>query len=501
MKGLLNSEAIGSIENKIGWQDNNNLLRYGFGRDESDIYNFNYSDVYSKKNIPFFDQSYITRITKIRKYSLQDEIEMILDTLTDEVVVFDTEKYFAKIKWEEDLDMKREKVQIINETLSDNFKNIYNIFGFKNENTAWHYVKKFLIDGYLSFEIIWDTNKSSIIGFKELDPITLMPKIYKDGSRGWVQFPDDPVKKKELLDSQIIFISFSSINGENRVSYTERLIRSFNLLRIMEQSRIIWAVVNSSYKTQFTIPVAGKTKTMAKQTLSSLMRSYREQINFDTDSGELTVNGSSMMPFNKEYWLPEGDSGSPKIENIGNDGPDLSDTDSLKYFVDKLIQVSKIPKNRFFKEDSPTWNNTPDNFTRDEIYFNRFLDRLRSKLQELLIKPVLLQTKRDIPELQDDNKFENSIYLDWTKYDLFEELKESELLKARLDLIREASEALVETDSQGNEVKYFSSEFLVKKYLGFSEEDLKLNRVLKDKELAKRREDMEKMGDDDNLGF
>lgn len=497
---ISNSEAIGSIENQIGWQKNNNLLRYGYNHDNVDqLYDFSYSDVYSKKNIPFFDQSYPAKLQQLRKYSLQDEIEMILDTLTDEIVVFNTNNYFAGIKWDRDLDLKEEFATTIEDALNENFKKIYNLFGFRNENTAWHYIKKFLVEGFLAFEVIWDSTNTNIIGFKELDAISLTPKIDKDGTRGWVQYPQDKVKKRELADAQVIFISFSAINGENRVSYTERLIRSFNLLRIMEQSRIIWAVVNSSYRTKFVIPVGGKSKSMAKQTLGSLMQSYRENINFDTDSGELQVNGKAMMPFSKEYWIPSGDSGEPTIENIGNDGPDLSDTESLGYFVDKLIQVSKIPRNRFMKEETPVWESAADAYTREEIYFSRFLDRLRAKIQEILIKPTILQTKRDIPDIQDDPMFDMRVTLEWARYDVFEELKEAELMQKRLDLIQSAKDSLVDMDAEGNEVRYFSSEYLVKKYLKLSDDDMKENRRLKQREDKERQEQLDAQGGDDGF--
>jgi hypothetical protein len=481
---IANSEAIGSIENEIGWEENNNMLRYGYDSNNIDqLYDFSYSDVYSKKNIPFFDQNYPAKIKQLRRYALQDEIEMILDTLTDEVVVYNTDRYFANINWESDPDMKEEFSEVIKENLNDNFKKVYNLFGFKNENTAWHFVKKFLVDGYLSYEIIWDSTKTNIIGFKELDPISLTPKIYEDGTRGWVQYPLDQVKKRELTDAQVIFLSYSAINAENRVSYTERLVRSFNLLRIMEQSRIIWAVVNSSYKTKFVIPVGGKSKQMAKQTLGSLMQSYRENVDFDNESGELSINGKAMMPFSKEYWIPEGEQGTPTIENIGNDGPDLSDTESLKYFVDKLIQVSKIPRNRFIKDESPTWESSSEGYTREEIYFGRFIDRLRGKIQEVLLRPVILQTKRDIKELADDPMFDSKVNLSWTRYDVFEKLKETELLQRELDLISSAKDSLIDYDSEGNEVRFFSSEFLVRKLLTiFTESDLKLNKKLKAQE-------------------
>jgi hypothetical protein len=215
---ILNSEAIGSLENELGWQQNNTLLRYGQDNVElNDLYNFAAADVYSKKNIPFFDQDYHIKRDQLRKYSLQDEIEQILDILVDELIVYDTKKYFASIKWEEDLNIKKTERALIRETLASNFKKMYRMFGFKNENTAWHYGKKYSVDGYVSFEIIWDKSKKNIIGFKELDPVSLTPKVFKDGTRGWVQYDNDPVKSRELNDSQIIFISYSAINYDDMI--------------------------------------------------------------------------------------------------------------------------------------------------------------------------------------------------------------------------------------------------------------------------------------------
>jgi hypothetical protein len=118
----------------------------------------------------------------------------------------------------------------------------------------------------------------------------------------------------------------------------------------METTRIIWAVSNASFKTQFIIPVGGKSKTRAKQSLAQLMNNYKEVVDFDWDSASLTTNGKPMLQFNKEYWLPSKDGEQPEIETLGGDGPELSDTESLKYFSDKLKAVSKIPYNRFMYE-------------------------------------------------------------------------------------------------------------------------------------------------------
>ena len=129
-----------------------------------------------------------------------------------------------------------------------------------------------------------------------------MPGIDTDtGKKQWVQYKGQGAKERKLWDSQIIYLSYSQVNSPMRISYVERLIRSFNLLRIMETTRIIWAVSNSSFKTQFIIPVGGKSKTRAKQSLAQLMNSYREVVDFNQESGEIQTNGKPMMPFNKEY--------------------------------------------------------------------------------------------------------------------------------------------------------------------------------------------------------
>ena len=93
----------------------------------------------------------------------------------------------------------------------------------------------------------------------------------------WVQYKGGGAKERKLWDSQIIYLSYSQVNSPMRISYVERLTRSFNLLRIMETTRIIWAVSNASFKTQFIIPVGGKSKTRAKQSLGYLPKMENHQ--------------------------------------------------------------------------------------------------------------------------------------------------------------------------------------------------------------------------------
>lgn len=464
---IRNSRAVGEIEAKLGYGYVNPM-----GSDSDDLYamfaSLSMSDMSSKKSISYFDKDYVRKRDQLRKFAAQDEIEDILDIIADEAIVYDTSNFFAYSNYDGEVSKD------IRDEINTIYHEIYYYFGFTNSIQAWTYFRKLLIDGYLSFEIIYNTEQSKIIGFKELDPSSLMPAVDDNGKKIWIQYKDDPVKQKKLYDSQIIYIAYSQINETQRISYVERLIRSYNLLRIMESTRIIWAVTNSSFKTQFTIPVGGKSKTRAKQNLSMLMASYREQIDFNFDSGEISTNGKPMLPFNKEYWLPMKDNEKPEIETIGGDGPDLSDTEVLNYFSDKLKLTSLIPFNRFAREDS-SYTINADGFLREEIKFGKFIDRLRSIFQEILIKPMYIQLVLNNPQIGSDIYFRSKLGIKFNKENIFEELKQIELQTKRSNFIGTMIQDISVQDENGNDVPYFDLDFLVRKYSGFTQADLILN--------------------------
>ena len=50
------------------------------------------------------------------------------------------------------------------------------------------------------------------------------------------------------------------------------------------------------------IPMGGKSKTRAKQSLAQLMSNYKEVVDFDWESATLTTNGKPNLQFNKEFY-------------------------------------------------------------------------------------------------------------------------------------------------------------------------------------------------------
>jgi hypothetical protein len=479
------SRAVGVTEAEFGNQ--------GYLPEEF-LYSLALSDVGSKKFIAFFDKDYKSRREYLRKFAMNGEIEFILDTLSDEAIVYDEGNYFVRpdvTKVKEIL--SPDTVDEICGEINTEFKKIYSHFHFNEGHDGWGYFRQFLIDGFLAFEIIFDPDGKNIVGFKELDPTSLRPGVEKAGDGNykkiWVQYEDIPSMKRVLLDSQIIYISYAKGNFTSRVSYVERLVRSFNLLRIMENSRIIWNIMNSSFRMKMVVPIGTKSPQKAKESLAEMMSIYKEDISLNYESGELAVNGQPSMQFYKNYLFPSKNGEQPDISVIGGEGYDLSNNDIVTYFKTKLQEDSKIPFSRFDQQGGGgTVNFSADSTNRDEIRFAKFINRLRSIFQEVLLKPLFIQMGLLYPELAEDELFKSTLALKFNADNVFEEMKTMEIMTKRIEFVTSMMGIMVKRkDATGMDVDvpYFNAQFVVEKYLKLDPSDIaENNRLNKKQEIA-----------------
>lgn len=438
----------------------------------------------------------------LRNLAMQPELENILDIMANEAIVYDDEESYICTPYLDTgliQDLNEKSAEEIRNCIDTSFYKMYMLLDWKRN--AWDDFKRFLIEGVVSYEIIYDSldNPKSIIGIVDLDPATLT-KTIKDGVTYWVQFKDIVGQERTLLDSQVIYIKYEDSGVSTRQSYLERLIRPFNLYRIVEQAQVIWTVTQSSFKTLFTIPVGGMNKAKGMQTLAQAMNRYKEDISFNTETGELQVNGRVNLPFNKEYWMPENEQGKPEIETLVDNGPQLNDSDQIKYFLSNLYKMSKIPESRFDKESQATWfGSDPTQALRDEIDFSRFVTRLRNTFSEILLKPIRIQLALSIPDIKNDKRILDSISLRFNSYNAFEEQMNIEVMTRRIEFIGTMKDSITITNDDGEEEPYFSPKFLVIKYLKMSEADLELNDKYKlEEKLAKKKH--EDSGDEEDSG-
>ena len=449
----------------------------------------------SEEDKSFREKSLQQKRDILRKLATQPEIEDILDIMANESIVYDDEEAYICNPFLDNAviqDLNEESLSEIRKAVDSIFYKMYLLLGWKND--AWNQFRRYLVDGVLSFEIIYDNleHPHSIIGIIPIDPATLTKSI-KNGITYWTQFKGELGRERDLLDAQVIYIKYEDSGVIDRQSYLERLIRPFNGYRIIEQAQIVWTVTQSSFKTMFTIPVSGMSKKNGLQTLNAAMNRYREEITFNQESGELRVNGKTNMPFNKEFWMPENENGKPTIETLVDGGPTLSDSEQLRYFESKLYKMSKIPGSRFDNDNQATWFGTDaSNQLRDEINFSRFVTRIRSVFANIILKPLRIQLSLQIPNIKNDKRILDSIGLRFNSYNQFTELMEAELAQKRMEHIQTLKDTFTTQDEEGNEHPFFCDKFLIIKYLKMRDADLELNEKFKiEQELAKKKSEEE----------
>ena len=482
---LKNSQAIGFIEGQLAAR----TTKLGAG-DDLLRFSMAIADTTSQlrtKAIAFFQLDYVVKRERLRDVASNGEIEFILETIVDDMIVYDDESRFCYSK---DLtgkmmyrgNTKEERLnfqeKVVNK-YTDNFEKIYNAWGFGESISAWQYAFQFLVEGHLSFEILYDdlVKPTEIIGFKELDPASIAPQLQKDAKGKlflqWVQYDQGTGGTRILNDSQIIYISYANHFRTKRVSFVERLIRSFNLLRIIEHSKVIWHTMNAPIRLTTTVPTGSKSFQKSQEDVREFMNLLKEDIYFNGDTGELHVDGKPNIMFYKNYVLPVNDQNQQvKIEALQLPGPNLSGSELLNYFYKKLKMDSKIPYSRWEGQSGMgAFTLNAEGISREEIRYQKFIRRLRTAFSELIVKPWYLQMCLDFPELGDDHKFNNAIGIKYQNDNVFEEMKENEIEAKRIASFT-AKKGVMNDDG----TPYFHTEYLIRNDLKMSEEEIRANK-------------------------
>lgn len=421
------------------------------------------STVLGKKSIPYLDKAYGDKKRILREYSIKDEIRDFVSIVADECIVYDDDRDFCEPK-----PVSADYPVELTDKYQEVFELVYNRYGFADGITAFDMMKDFLIDGYIAVELIYDDRNKNIIGFNKMKPETLVPAYDRNIGNLWIQYPEDPQLRRIFLDSQIVYISYSSQNDFGEISYLEGLIRPYNQLKIMEQTRIMYNILNASLYQVFTIPVKGMSRPKVEEQIGQLIADYSEEVEWDDNLGTIRMNGSKHLPYNKQLWFPEGDNGKPNMELISPQGHDLNDETMLSWFYKSLKRASKIPLSRFESENGGgNVANDASEMTRDEIKFHNFIRRLRANFKELIVKPIKIQLLIDFPELREDEVFLNQIDVKFNSNQVFEEWKKLNNLSKKAEIVSTLTG--ITTGEEGK--PYFHIDYIMDRIFKLSPEE------------------------------
>ena len=282
----------------------------------------------------------------------------------------------------------------------------------------------------------------------------------------------------------IVYVTSGIYNPTTNQVYghLQKAIKPTNQLRMIEDSVVIYRISRAPERRIFYIDVGNLPKPKAEAYLKDIMTRYRNKLVYDASTGEVKDDRNQMSML-EDFWLPRREGGrGTEITTLGG-GQNLGELEDVKYFQKKLYKSLNIPISRL--EDAGGGFNLgrSTEITRDEIKFSKFIQRLRKKFGELfqdLLKTQLIL--KGIITDEDWTAIKEYIIYDFQDDNHFQELKDMEILKERIDALNNVNE-FVGT--------YYSVEYIRRYILRQSDTEIE--------EIDKQIEDEKKkgvMGDD-----
>ena len=262
-------------------------------------------------------------------------------------------------------------------------------------------------------------------------------------------------------------------NKNITLSYLNKAIKSLNQLRMIEDSIVIYRMVRGTERRIFYIDVGNMPKVKAEQYLRETMMRYRNKLNYNIETGEVQ-NDRRYQSLMDDYWLPrrEGGRGTEVTTLPGSNN--LGELTDLNYFQRKLYKSLNVPSSRIDGESGFNLGRSSE-ILRDEVKFSKFVGRLRKRFSRLFVD--LLRTQlilKNIITPEDWEKMSEHIQFDFLYDNHFAELKESELLTERLNMVSVAEPYIG---------KYFSQDYVRRNILRQTDEEIIEQDLLIQKEI------------------
>jgi len=244
-------------------------------------------------------------------------------------------------------------------------------------------------------------------------------------------------------------------NKGSTLSYLHKAIKSLNQLRMIEDSLVIYRLSRAPERRVFYIDVGNLPKVKAEQYLRDVMMRYRNKLVYDANTGEIR-DDKKMMSMMEDFWLPRREGGRGTEITTLPGGQNLGEITDIEYFKKKLYRSLNVPPSRMDGEGGFNLGRSSE-ILRDEVKFSKFVGRLRKRFSYMfndMLKTQLILKNIITPE--DWETMDEHIQYDFLYDNHFAELKDSELLNERLNMVQVAEPYIG---------KYFSQDYVRRKIL------------------------------------
>ena len=421
-------------------------------------------------------KSEVDLIHKYRQMSQLSDCEIAIENIVNEAIVAGKNERPVNILLDNTGLTESIKTKIRNE-----FDFVLDLLNFNN--FGHEIFRRWYVEGRLYYHIMIDENDPSrgIVELRSLDAtkIKKVNQVNKQKAQDTVNIKVDEIftynpaglknqHQQGILISKdsIAYCTSGLLDSKKKqvLSYLHKAIKPLNQLRMVEDAIVIYRISRAPERRIFYIDVGNLPKVKAEQYIRDIMTRYKNRLVYDSDSGEVRDDRrhQSML---EDYWLPRREGGRGTEITTLPGGENLGQLEDVDYFQKKLYKAMHVPVSRL-EADSGFSLGRESEITRDELLFSKFVAKLQirfsSLFQDVMEKQLILKNVMTSAEW---SKIRDKIQYNFTSDHFYTELKQQEIMTARMTLARDME------DFVG---KYYSKEWFRTNILRQNEEEAQL---------------------------
>lgn len=413
-------------------------------------------------------------INQYRTVACFPEVDGAIEAIVSDAVIIEQGRDPVSLN----LDGLPKQYHPLRDTIREHFDHVLNVLNF-NDN-CHDIFKRWYIDGRLYYYVMIDPKnpKKGIVDLKYIDPRKIRKVIEYQrenrngidvivGQKSYYIFNDAGLQSAALgvkLSTDSIINVRSGLVDANTgevISHLFKGIKPANQLKMMEDALVIYRITRAPERRVFYVDVGNLPGLKAEQYVNNVMNKFRNKVVYDAETGEVK-NNRNYMSVCEDFFLPRREGGkATEIQTLPG-GQSLNELADVEYFQKKLYQSLNVPRQRLLNDNVMSIGN-PNEVTREELAFAKFIQRLRNRFNVLFKEALRIQLITTNCIRQSDwEKIRNCIYFEYQHDNYFEELKRIEVFNERMTQLQTAD---------GFKGIYFSKEYIVRNILEMTQEE------------------------------
>lgn len=435
-------------------------------------------------------------ILKYREMANQVELDRAIQDIVNEAIVFNEEGECVSIN----LDSAEGISESIKKKVTDEFRNVLRILDFKNG--AYDLFRSWYVDGRIYLQTVTDKESlnKGIMSVEWIDPIKIkkIRRISKRREAG-IDIIDGieehfvynemgvdnslaPVMSTRIAPDEIVYVPSGVMNAKRTqvLSHLNKAIKPFNQLQMLEIAMVIYRLARAPERRLFYIDVGTMSAQKASQYVQQIQQQFRNKLVYDAETGEVR-DDRKFMTVLEDFWLPRREGGRGTEISTLPGAMNLDQIEDVNYIRQKLYNALNIPISRLQPETGFSLGRSTE-ITRDEIAFSKFIKRVRKQFAQIFDQLLARQLRlKNIMTSEEWEKIKQDIWYDFNEDNNFEELKEAELNRERIDMVNNSRDLIG---------KMVSRKWVQKNMLRFTDEEIKeMNKEIEEE----GKEDLQRM--------